>query len=167
MNKTVLETVVERSQNLETSLKTLAYAMEAMKNIDNGEEELREIGWDVENQIDILQGYQTKTLQIMEQLKVGQDEDPDRADEIKEKILPIDIKELEKSVHDTYNVCALMGSLVRTIHDYAGDSIATEEGRFCWQLQGSIQMAYAILDQATSTLFEVLDIANRLQREDD
>lgn len=157
MKKTVLETVVERSQHLEASLKTLAYAMEAMKNIDNGEKELREIGWDVENQIEILQGYQAKTLQIMEQLKVGQDEDPGWADEIKGKILPIDIKELEKSVHDTYNVCALMGSLARTIHDYAGDSIATEEEIFCWQLQGAIQITYDILKKTTSTFYDVLN----------
>ncbi len=86
MNKTVLETVVERSQNLEASLKTLAYAMEAMKNIDNGEKELREIGWDVENQIEILQEYQKETIRLLEQPESDDVEGAERA-EIKGKML--------------------------------------------------------------------------------
>lgn len=77
----------------------------------------------------------------------------------------IDIKQLEKSAYDTYNVCALMGCLVRAIHDQIGDSIDTEQEKFCWQLKGAIQMAYDILDDATFTFFEVLEIADRLQQQ--
>lgn len=76
----------------------------------------------------------------------------------------IDIEKLEKSAYDTYNVCALMGCLVRAIHDQIGDSRDTEEETFCWQLKGAIQMAYDILDEATFTFFEVLEIADHLQK---
>lgn len=69
MNKTVLKEVLERSQNLEASLKTLVYSMEAMNDIDNGEKELREIGWNIASQIECLQEYHAKTLQLVEELK--------------------------------------------------------------------------------------------------
>lgn len=86
MKKTVLETVVERSQNFEASLKTLAYSMEAMNDIDNGEKELREIGWNIASQIECLQEYHAKTLQLMEQLKSNQGE-AEELPEIKGKML--------------------------------------------------------------------------------
>lgn len=72
MKKTVLEEVLERSQNFEASLKTLAYSMEAMNDIDNGEKELREIGWNIASQIECLQEYHAKTLRLVEQLKSDQ-----------------------------------------------------------------------------------------------
>lgn len=86
MKKTVLETVVERSKNFEASLKTLAYSMEAMNDIDNGEKELREIGWNIASQIECLQEYHAKTLQLMEQLKSNQGEAEEQT-EIKGKML--------------------------------------------------------------------------------
>lgn len=85
MKKTVLE-VLERSQNLEASLKTLAYSMEAMNDIDNGEKELREIGWNIASQIECLYEYHAKTLQLMEQLKSNQGEAEEQT-EIKGKML--------------------------------------------------------------------------------
>lgn len=81
--------------------------------------------------------------------------------------MKINIEKLEKSANDTYNVCALMGCLVRAIHDQIGDSVETKEEKFCWQLKGAIQMAYDTLDDATCTFFEVLDIASSLQQEGD
>lgn len=85
MNKTILD-VLERSENLEASLKTLAYSMEAMNDIDNGEKELREIGWNIASQIECLQEYQTKTLQLLEQLK-SEPGEVGKVPEIKEKTL--------------------------------------------------------------------------------
>ena len=79
----------------------------------------------------------------------------------------IDTKKLEKSAYDIYNVCALMGCLVRAIHDQIGDSIDTEQEKFCWQLKGAIQMAYDILDDASFTFFETLEIVNRQQSKAD
>lgn len=85
MNKTILD-VLERSENLEASLKTLAYSMEAMNGIDNSEKELREIGWNIASQIECLQEYHAKTLQLVEQLKNDLSESVELP-EIKEKIL--------------------------------------------------------------------------------
>lgn len=67
----VLE-VVERSQHLAAALKTLGYSMLAMKDIDNGEKELREIGWNIEEEIGRLQEYHEKTLYLIEQLNNSQ-----------------------------------------------------------------------------------------------
>ncbi|MDE7432211.1 MAG: hypothetical protein K2N34_09905, partial [Lachnospiraceae bacterium] len=76
----------------------------------------------------------------------------------------IDIKKLEKSAYDTYNVYALMGCLTKAIHDQTNDFISTEEERFLWQLKGSLEMACDILDDTTTTFFEVLEVIDRQQR---
>lgn len=73
----------------------------------------------------------------------------------------IDLKQLEKAAYDAYNVRALMGCLTRSIHDKIGDSLETEEEKFYWQLKGAIQIAYDILDDTTTTFFEVLEIVDR------
>ena len=77
----------------------------------------------------------------------------------------IDIKEVEKSAYDTYNVRALIGCLVRAIHDKTHDNIETEEEIFFWQLKGSLEMAYDILDDAAATMFEVVGIVDRKNRQ--
>ena len=71
--------------------------------------------------------------------------------------MKIDVKKLEKSACDTYNVCALLGCLTRSIHDKIGDSLGTDEERLFWQLKGAIEISYNILDQASFTFFEVLE----------
>ena len=73
----------------------------------------------------------------------------------------IDIKKLEKSAYDAYNVRALMGCLTKTIHDKTNDLLETEEDEFFWQLRGAIQIAYDILDDATTTFFEIYEIVER------
>ena len=72
-NEMFLE-ILERSQHIGDALTTMLYAVEAMKNIDNGEQQLREIGWNIESQIGTLQEYQAETQRILEQLKSEQRE---------------------------------------------------------------------------------------------
>lgn len=73
----------------------------------------------------------------------------------------INIKELEKSANNTYNTQALLGCLIKAIHDQTHDNIDTEEELFLWQLKGSLEMAYNALDDSTTTFFEVLEIVDR------
>lgn len=77
----------------------------------------------------------------------------------------IDLEQLSKCVYDTYNVCALMGCLTRAIHDKNGDSIETDEEKFLWQLSGAIGVAENILNNASSTFFEVIEIIDRENRQ--
>lgn len=72
-----------------------------------------------------------------------------------------DLKELEQSVYTAYNVYALLGCLTRSIHNKRGDSLETEEDEFLWQLEGALQIAYDVLDNATTIFFEVLEIIDR------
>lgn len=76
----------------------------------------------------------------------------------------IDLKQLEKAAYDAYNVRALMGCLVKALHDQAGDSVETGEEEFYWQLKGALQMAYSALDDAAATFFEVIEIIDRQRR---
>lgn len=84
-NEMFLE-ILERSQHIGDALTTMLYAVEAMKNVDNGEKELREIGWNIESQIGFLQEYQAETQRILEQLKSEQRERAEPA-EIQGKML--------------------------------------------------------------------------------
>ncbi len=77
----------------------------------------------------------------------------------------IDIEKLTKSAYDTHNACALMGCLVNAIWYKNGDSIATDEEKFLWQLKGAIEMAEEVLDNAAITFFELLEIIDREERQ--
>lgn len=77
----------------------------------------------------------------------------------------IDIEKLTKSAYDTYNVCALMGCLVNAIWYKNDGSIATDEDKFLWQLKGSIEIAEGVLDNASTTFFELLEIIDCEERQ--
>lgn len=72
----------------------------------------------------------------------------------------IDLKKLERSANDTYRVFGMIGCLIRAITDLTHDNVSTEEEILYWQIKSSLELAYDILDNATTIFFEVVDIVN-------
>lgn len=67
-------------------------------------------------------------------------------------------EKMEKAAYAVHNVRALLGCLICAVRDKEHDLESTTiDEILCWQLRGSLELAYDVLDDAAFTCFEAAE----------